>query len=321
MVTNFKKNNKYSRFEVYKLVTKSDDKPTFHIAQTGYGKIGDELLIFMNIGIPGRAGIDYKNHYDGKTETISWCAKKDTHSGQPLMKQIINGELHLHFFARWKRDENEWTYLGQGEVTDYKDGVPVADSDGKDALCMEYQLTCKNLSNSLKPEEIKAGALKLSNKKPKKRVKRESKRKFKGRKSPNYVLKAKKDKYIGNLGEELVMRWEQDKLRDYGIKDYMKKVEHTSKVEGDGTGYDIKSLDENGNTIYIEVKSTEGGIDTEFFISPNEVEFSKIHKNNFYIYRVFDLNIKKLSGELYITQGYVLDEFDYEVTEFKLSHK
>ena len=38
MITNFKKNEKYSRFEVYKLVTKSDDKPTFHIAQTGYGK-------------------------------------------------------------------------------------------------------------------------------------------------------------------------------------------------------------------------------------------------------------------------------------------
>ena len=51
MITNFKKNEKYSRFEVYKLVTKSDDKPTFHIAQTGYGKIGDELFISSNQNI------------------------------------------------------------------------------------------------------------------------------------------------------------------------------------------------------------------------------------------------------------------------------
>ena len=49
----------------------------------------------MNIGIPGRAGIDYKNHYDKKTETISWCAKKNTHSKQPLMQQIINGDLKI----------------------------------------------------------------------------------------------------------------------------------------------------------------------------------------------------------------------------------
>ena len=36
----------------------------------------------MNVGILGVDGMDYKNHYDPRTELLTWCVKKKTHSGQ-----------------------------------------------------------------------------------------------------------------------------------------------------------------------------------------------------------------------------------------------
>ena len=69
----------------------------------------------MNIGIPGRTGEDYKNHYDKKTEAISWCGKKNSHSSKPEIQKIINGELNLYFFGRWE-SKDKWTFLGLGHV-------------------------------------------------------------------------------------------------------------------------------------------------------------------------------------------------------------
>ena len=40
---------------------------------------------------------------------------------------------------------------------------------------------------------------------------------------------------------------------------------------GDGLGHDIVSFDENGDVLYLEVKTTNAGILTPFFISPNEL--------------------------------------------------
>ena len=90
------------------------------------------------------------------------------------------------------------------------------------------------------------------------------------------LLKAKKDKQLGDLGEELVLRYEKKKLIDIGKTDLANAVEHVSKTQGDGTGYDIKSFNSDGKDIYIEVKTTKLGIDTEFYMSPNEIEFSVI---------------------------------------------
>ena len=114
------------------------------MGQTGYGRIDNNLFIFMNIGIPGVDGMDYKNHYDPRTESVSWCAKKKTHSGQEQMQKIINGDLDLYLFARWERDE-DWTYLGEAHVLSYEDNMLVADQEGNETFCMEYQLTCKGI--------------------------------------------------------------------------------------------------------------------------------------------------------------------------------
>lgn len=113
----------------------------------------------------------------------------------------------------------------------------------------------------------------------------------------DYVKKQKKNADNGLLGEKLVMAYEEEKLRKAGRSDLIAKIKWISK-EDDGTGYDILSFDEKGIEIYIEVKSTEGEDDSVFFISANEINVMENLKNQYFVYRVF--NLKTTNPEVYI---------------------
>ena len=141
-IYDFTKHSNYSRRDVIKIVTGKDEQP-YGKWVSGYNREGDNLFVFMNIGIPGRTGHDYKNTYDRETEEVSWCGKSKTHSNQPVIKQIINGDLSLYVFARWERHVVDFEYLGIGKVISFEDDVPVADRDANDSFCIEFKLTCK----------------------------------------------------------------------------------------------------------------------------------------------------------------------------------
>ena len=52
--------------------------------------------------------------------------------------------------------------------------------------------------------------------------------------------------------------------------------------------YDIRSLDEDGQVIYIEVKSTKGtDPNGQFWISRAEVELARSKRGRYYIYRSY----------------------------------
>jgi hypothetical protein len=63
----------------------------------------------------------------------------------------------------------------------------------------------------------------------------------------------------------------------------------TSRL-GDGLGYDIVSFDEDGNELYVKVKTTNAGIQTPFFITANELAVSKLKGSAYRLYRVFDFS-------------------------------
>lgn len=112
----------------------------------------------------------------------------------------------------------------------------------------------------------------------------------------------------GDLGEEIVINIEKKKLCDAGRKDLADQVKWVAKVS-ERYGYDIESFELNSSgdwdKIFIEVKTTVGGIDTPFPISEHELEVSDQtdKKNKYYIYRVFKINIKKSSFEIYKISG------------------
>lgn len=136
--------------------------------------------------------------------------------------------------------------------------------------------------------------------------------KDKGRKI-NYDKKSKRNKKKGDIGEEAVILLEKDKLIKLGRGDLSKQVEWISKEKGDGLGYDIISWNlEDGewNKIYIEVKTTEGNINTPFDISDTEVRVSEKLAENYYIYRVFGIGSVISRIKYYRIKGSVKEKFN-----------
>ena len=147
----FKKGSKYTRNSIWELYHPGENRPKGGIWDTGYARQDDDLLIFMNIGIPGATGHDFDNQYDNDTGTIIWFGKPNTHSSQPTFQKLISGELKPHFFARW--DKKDFTYLGVGNIIKYEDGYPTKDSKGNDAETIKITLSIKDIEDILEIED------------------------------------------------------------------------------------------------------------------------------------------------------------------------
>lgn len=124
----------------------------------------------------------------------------------------------------------------------------------------------------------------------------------------DYLKKAKSNAKNGLLGEELVMAYEQNRLIEIGREDLAERIRWISK-EDDSIGYDIISfdVDETGSDIekYIEVKTTEGNDTNVFYVSTNEVDVMEKLKDQYFIYRVYNLKTKH-------PEVFVLDYNDFK---------
>jgi hypothetical protein len=90
----------------------------------------------------------------------------------------------------------------------------------------------------------------------------------------------------GLKGEEIIVAMEKKYLESIDRNDLADKVRHVSVEEGDGLGYDVFSFFPDGRVKYIEVKSTTSSIDSQYYISRNELEFLREHSEDAFIYRV-----------------------------------
>ena len=104
----------------------------------------------------------------------------------------------------------------------------------------------------------------------------------------DYLAIESRNRSLGQAGEEFVFRYEQWRLAHIGKVDLAERVEHVSQTKGDGLGYDILSFDANGRERFIEVKTTAFGKDTPFFVSKNELHFSRDAGPDFTLCRLFD---------------------------------
>lgn len=122
----FKRGSEYSRDDIHFLYH-GGPLPRVGTGNwtTGYvrPKGTNDLIIFMNIGVPGKTGHDFDNKFDQATNTIIWYGKPKTHSGQPTFKKLFSKELTPHFFARWDSNHTKFVYLGTGSIVNFEDGV------------------------------------------------------------------------------------------------------------------------------------------------------------------------------------------------------
>jgi hypothetical protein len=122
-------------------------------------------------------------------------------------------------------------------------------------------------------------------------------------KVPDRSAQDARNRALGLAGELAVITFEQRWLRENGREDLVEKVRHVSFVEGDGAGYDVASFELDGSKKFIEVKTTRDGAETDFFISANEVEFSKRHSGSFCLYRVYAFDPAHSLGNFYVRRG------------------
>lgn len=137
MKLEFKKGSKYSRSDVGWICYPEKGPPPRGNWETGYVRFEDNLLIFMNIGVPGTTGHDFANYYDHSNKTIVWYGKPKSHSGQPTFKKLLDGNLTPHFFARWDNKDKMFTHLGIGKIVSFKDGHPCLDGKGNQVTTIE----------------------------------------------------------------------------------------------------------------------------------------------------------------------------------------
>ncbi len=108
-----------------------------------------------------------------------------------------------------------------------------------------------------------------------------------GRASRNYLEIEARNRSLGRAGEELVVRFEHERLRAAGKRRLAERIDHVAVSQGDGLGYDILSFETNGRERLIEVKTTRFGPLTPFFVSRNEVNLSGEQRDVFQLYRLF----------------------------------
>ena len=119
------------------------------------------------------------------------------------------------------------------------------------------------------------------------------KRKFLARQI-DYSLHEAENRLLGASGEQFVVDFERYCLTRVGREDLAHEVEWTSRDQGDGLGFDVRSfrIGDDGaakdEEMYIEVKTTNRGKYQPFYISENEVEFSRQFKDQYSLYRVYD---------------------------------
>lgn len=178
----------------------------------------------------------------------------------------------------------------------------------------------KNISVTIDYEKIEV----IKSTPPKKKRKAVQSAKVSAGKDINYERRLKNLKKIGDIGEELAIRIEKERLINEGQQELAEKIEWVSKTIGDGLGYDIKSYEKKNDIYiekYIEVKSTTGSKNKPFDISANEVRISKELQNQYYIFRFYGIGNQTNNVGYYIIQGDVEDNCTLEPTSFKAYYK
>ncbi len=138
------------------------------------------------------------------------------------------------------------------------------------------------------------------------------KRKYKVK--ANYLAREASNAALGSAGEHFIINYEHARLIYLGKENLADRIERISETEGDQAGFDILSFEETGKDRYIEVKTTKYGKQTPFFISSNELDFSKQNSERYHLYRLFQF---RKEPKLFTLQGYLENNFRLAATTFR----
>lgn len=139
------------------------------------------------------------------------------------------------------------------------------------------------------------------------------------RKTDYLELEAQNQK-LGEAGEKRIIEYERAKLIRAGKESLADRIEWVSETRGPAAGYDVLSYDENGKDRFIEVKTTKYGKCTPFFVTKNELEFSREYSSQYCLYRLFRFrfhsNPESIPG-MFALQGFLQDQCSLEPSLYR----
>lgn len=137
---------------------------------------------------------------------------------------------------------------------------------------------------------------------------------WKSRRFPvNYLEREARNQSLGNHGEDLALRYEQARLIHLGRDRLADQVERVPQTLGDSAGFDIRSFESNGRDRFIEVKTTKYGRDTPFYVTRNELRFSRDREDQYHLYRLFEF---QRAPRLFSLQGALDQSFQLAPVQY-----
>ena len=221
---------------------------------------------------------------------------------QNLNKRILNGLIRSPIDVA--RGNKNFLHRAYGEGTIFSLEYKLKDLPSNEILCEDYDQILdlyKSMGMDVFSPDVEELAVTEAIKEKKQELtvkdfeirepKEPSKKSSSGTSGDN--RRSKKSNIVGNEAEELVFKYEQNKLLDLGLSD--KEVIWCAKNPADRKpGYDVLSFNEEGEEIYIEVKGTEGKKITSVNLTANEWRVANLpsHKSNYFIYLVYEVLTK-----------------------------
>lgn len=322
----------YTREDVFNIF--SDGSIKFTKGSGNWGMHGivkipkrkNDYVFFVTIG-QDKLGVEFKEEISNEG-ILTWQSQKRHDLEHPTIKTFINHDDlvdNIYLFLRSKSNEH---FLFRGRLAyhshDVNSNNPVhfkwrlLDWNKEEKEIQGMLIKENSNGYSIANEEIPRINKLIETKSPE--LKDRKNRHSNYNANPvDFITKNKDNHKLGFEGELLVLSYIKNELVKIGRLDLAKKVVHTSFIEGDGAGYDIKAYKEDGSELYIEVKTTKGGINSEFFISPNELAFSDEFSNNYQLIRVYEFDSKLNSGKFYKIEGNLKDKLYLKPTQFRAS--
>lgn len=161
------------------------------------------------------------------------------------------------------------------------------------------------------------------NSKVKQKKNQKEKSKLERNKTPRKIDFEKINREKINLGkfcENMVYLKERERIISEGREDLLNDIIWVSEKEGDGAGYDIKSMKKIGEDyepIYIEVKGTNRNELDHFYVTINELRASWEYKDKYYICQI--INAKKDNPQFKYTQGEIDKNFKLDAIQYEAS--
>jgi Domain of unknown function (DUF3427)/HNH endonuclease len=117
----FKQGVNYTKSDIYRTMNVPEESQK-GAWDTGYRRYKNDIFVFANIGVAGRTGHNYDNHWEGSD--LVWYGKTTSHINQPLIQQMVKGEGKVYIFTRFD-DRQPFTFQGEASVKSTEDISPV----------------------------------------------------------------------------------------------------------------------------------------------------------------------------------------------------